>query len=119
MAVYWLGSRHMGKYSDTLMDHFMAPRNSGPLESPDVTGHAARRARAVSDSLSANRGGPGRRGEVSDVWLRLDHRVRVDSMGRMTAVQNALGQRATQLYDSQGRRLADINPLGLADQLCL
>ena len=30
----------MGKYSDTLMDHFMAPRNSGPLESPDVTGHA-------------------------------------------------------------------------------
>lgn len=30
----------MGKYSDTLMDHFMAPRNSGALESPDVTGHA-------------------------------------------------------------------------------
>jgi NifU-like protein involved in Fe-S cluster formation len=30
----------MGKYSDTLMDHFLAPRNSGPLESPDVTGHA-------------------------------------------------------------------------------
>ena len=30
----------MGIYSDTLMDHFMAPRNSGALESPDVTGHA-------------------------------------------------------------------------------
>ena len=30
----------MGKYSDTLMDHFMRLRNSGPLESPDVTGHA-------------------------------------------------------------------------------
>jgi len=30
----------MGKYSDTLMDHFLAPRNSGPLESPDATGHA-------------------------------------------------------------------------------
>jgi NifU-like protein involved in Fe-S cluster formation len=30
----------MGKYSDTLMDHFMAPRNSGALESPDATGHA-------------------------------------------------------------------------------
>ena len=29
-----------------------------------------------------------------------------------TAVQNALGQRATQLYDSQGRRSVDINPLG-------
>jgi len=30
----------MGKYSDTLMDHFLAPRNSGALESPDATGHA-------------------------------------------------------------------------------
>jgi nitrogen fixation NifU-like protein len=35
-----VGLRQMGKYSDTLMDHFMAPRNSGALESPDVTGHA-------------------------------------------------------------------------------
>jgi len=30
----------MGKYSDTLMDHFLSPRNSGPLECPDATGHA-------------------------------------------------------------------------------
>jgi nitrogen fixation NifU-like protein len=30
----------MGKYSDTLMDHFAAPRNSGVLESPDATGCA-------------------------------------------------------------------------------
>ena len=30
----------MGTYSDTLMDHFTAPRNSGALESPDATGHA-------------------------------------------------------------------------------
>jgi nitrogen fixation protein NifU and related proteins len=30
----------MGKYSDTLMDHFRAPRNSGALELPDVTGHS-------------------------------------------------------------------------------
>jgi nitrogen fixation NifU-like protein len=30
----------MGKYSDILMDHFTAPRNSGPLEAPDATGHA-------------------------------------------------------------------------------
>jgi nitrogen fixation NifU-like protein len=30
----------MGKYSDVLMDHFTSPRNSGSLESPDVTGHA-------------------------------------------------------------------------------
>ncbi len=30
----------MGKFSDTLMDHFTSPRNSGPMESPDATGHA-------------------------------------------------------------------------------
>lgn len=30
----------MGKYSDTLMDHYASPRNSGPMESPDVVGHA-------------------------------------------------------------------------------
>jgi nitrogen fixation NifU-like protein len=30
----------MGKYSDILMEHFTAPRNSGPLETPDATGHA-------------------------------------------------------------------------------
>ena len=30
----------MGRFSDTLMDHFTAPRNSGVLESPDATGHA-------------------------------------------------------------------------------
>lgn len=30
----------MGRYSETLMDHFTAPRNSGPLEAPDATGHA-------------------------------------------------------------------------------
>ena len=34
-------------------------------------------------------------------------------MARLVAVENALRQRATQLYDSQGRRSADINPLGL------
>jgi nitrogen fixation NifU-like protein len=30
----------MGKYSDTLTDHVMTPRNSGSIEHPDVTGHA-------------------------------------------------------------------------------
>jgi NifU-like protein involved in Fe-S cluster formation len=30
----------MGKYSETTMDHVMAPRNGGVMESPDLTGHA-------------------------------------------------------------------------------
>ena len=28
----------VGKYSDTLMDHFLSPRNNGPMESPDSIG---------------------------------------------------------------------------------
>ena len=31
----------MGRYSDTLTDHVMAPHNGGAIENPDVTGHAA------------------------------------------------------------------------------
>lgn len=30
----------MSKYSDTLMDHFTSPRNSGAMEAPDAVGHA-------------------------------------------------------------------------------
>ena len=30
----------MGKYSETLTEHVMAPRNGGALEQPDLTGHA-------------------------------------------------------------------------------
>jgi NifU-like protein involved in Fe-S cluster formation len=30
----------VGKYSDTLMDHVTAPRNSGVIECPHVTGLA-------------------------------------------------------------------------------
>jgi nitrogen fixation NifU-like protein len=30
----------MGKYSETLMDHFLSPRNSGPMDNPDAVGHA-------------------------------------------------------------------------------
>jgi nitrogen fixation protein NifU and related proteins len=30
----------MGKFSDTLMDHLMAPRNTGVMENPDLTGVA-------------------------------------------------------------------------------
>ena len=30
----------MGKFSETLTDHVMAPRNGGAIESPDLTGHA-------------------------------------------------------------------------------
>jgi len=30
----------MARYSETLTEHVMAPRNSGVLENPDLTGHA-------------------------------------------------------------------------------
>jgi nitrogen fixation NifU-like protein len=30
----------MGKFSDTLMDHVLSPRNSGVMEAPDLTGVA-------------------------------------------------------------------------------
>lgn len=30
----------MGKYSETLVDHVMAPHNSGIMQDPDLTGHA-------------------------------------------------------------------------------
>ncbi len=30
----------MGKYSETLTEHVMLPRNGGVIESPDLTGHA-------------------------------------------------------------------------------
>ena len=34
----------MDKYSETLTDHVMAPRNGGALENADLTGHAVHRA---------------------------------------------------------------------------
>jgi nitrogen fixation NifU-like protein len=30
----------MSKYSETLTEHVLAPRNGGAMESPDVTGHS-------------------------------------------------------------------------------
>ena len=30
----------MGKYSETMMDHVLSPRNGGVMEHPDMTGHA-------------------------------------------------------------------------------
>jgi nitrogen fixation protein NifU and related proteins len=30
----------MGKYSDTMMDHVLSPRNGGDMENADLTGHA-------------------------------------------------------------------------------
>jgi nitrogen fixation protein NifU and related proteins len=46
----------MGRFSETLMDHFSAPRNSGVLEAPDRIGRA---------------GTPGR-GPYIALFLRLD-----------------------------------------------
>jgi nitrogen fixation NifU-like protein len=33
-------SSELGKHSETLTDHVMAPRNGGAIENPDLTGHA-------------------------------------------------------------------------------
>ncbi len=30
----------MGRYSETMMDHVLSPRNGGAMENPDLTGHA-------------------------------------------------------------------------------
>ncbi len=30
----------MGKYSETMMDHVLSPRNGGVMENPTLTGHA-------------------------------------------------------------------------------
>ena len=30
----------MGKYSETMMDHVLSPRNGGAMEHPDLTCHA-------------------------------------------------------------------------------
>jgi nitrogen fixation protein NifU and related proteins len=37
----------MAKYSDTLTEHVLAPRNGGAMESPDLTGHAGVRGRGA------------------------------------------------------------------------
>ena len=52
----------MGKYSETLTEHVMAPRNGGAIENPDLTGHA---------------GAPGR-GAFMILYLRIeDERIAV------------------------------------------
>ncbi len=47
----------MGKYSETMMDHVLSPRNGGVMEYPDLTGHA---------------GAPGR-GAFLILFLRLEN----------------------------------------------
>ena len=47
----------MGKYSETLTEHVMAPRNGGSIERPDLTGHA---------------GSPGR-GAFMILYLRIEN----------------------------------------------
>ena len=38
----------MGKYSETMMEHVLSPRNGGVMESPDLTGHAGSPGRGAS-----------------------------------------------------------------------
>jgi nitrogen fixation protein NifU and related proteins len=46
-GVAWENWARMGKYSETLTEHVMAPRNGGVLEQPDLTGHAGARGRGA------------------------------------------------------------------------
>ena len=86
-----IGWDTMGKYSDILMDHFTAPRNSGPLDAPDATGHA---------------GTPGR-GPFLILYLRIqDDRIvaaRFQTYGCGPTI--ACGSMLTEMID--GRPIAD------------
>jgi hypothetical protein len=70
----------MGRCSETLTEHVMSPRNTGVIESPDLVGHAGAPGRGaflvlflkVHDESDLG-------GEVPDLWLRADYRIRVDA----------------------------------------
>ena len=65
----------MCKYSETLMEHVLSPRNGGVMENPDLTGHAGRLGGVLSDSVSQGCGRSNRGVEVSHGWLRANDRV--------------------------------------------
>jgi nitrogen fixation NifU-like protein len=89
----------MGKYSETLMDHFLSPRNSGPMENPDAVGHA---------------GTPGR-GAFMILYLRLAEgaiaEARFQTFG--CGVSIASGSVLTELI--QGRPITECLALAVTD----
>ena len=98
----------MRKYSDTMMDHVLSPRNGGVIgacRSDGARGHAG--PRGVSDSVPENRGRSGRGGEVSHGRLRADDRVRVDVVGAgFGAVDRGVPRADGRGFDRGSRRCA-------------
>jgi nitrogen fixation NifU-like protein len=89
----------MGKYSETLMDHFTAPRNSGPMLDPDAVGHA---------------GTPGR-GAFMILYLRLAEGIVAEARFQTVGcgVSIASGSVLTELI--LGRPIADCLALEATD----
>jgi len=89
----------MGKFSETLMDHFSSPRNSGPMPDPDAVGHA---------------GTPGR-GAFMILYLRLGEGIVVEARFQTVGcgVSIASGSVLTELI--QGRPIADCLALEATD----
>ena len=72
----------MGKYSETLTEHVMAPRNGGSIENPDLTGHAGNTGPwGVHDPLSEGSRRANHGSEVSHGRLRADDCVGIDVDG--------------------------------------
>ena len=43
----------MPKFSETMMDHVLSPRNGGVLEQPDLTGHAGVKGTLVKGDIAS------------------------------------------------------------------
>ena len=70
----------MARYSETLTDHVMAPRNGGTIDGADLIGHAGTPGRGAFMILYLKiNDAPNHGGEISHDRLRADHRVRIDA----------------------------------------
>jgi nitrogen fixation protein NifU and related proteins len=88
----------MGKYSDTLMDHFTSPRNSGPMEASDLVGHA---------------GSPGR-GPFLILYLRMDGETVARATFQTHGCGPTIASGSVLTETVAGRTVAEC--LGLTDQ---
>ena len=71
----------MARYSETLTEHVMTPRNCGVIEDADLTGRAGSAARCVHDPLPEGRRRANRGGKISHGRMRADDCERLDPDG--------------------------------------